>query len=135
VRDAIVDAIQASRRDEHLGERVAFSRTTVVLHFTDADDVAATLVLERNPLEAVAGEVPNAEVAIHATTAQWDAFWKGELQLAMAIARCEVTYRGPVRKFLRAVPILRRLAGDYRLARVELARLAQEAADREDLRR
>jgi putative sterol carrier protein len=134
VRDAIVDVIQASAHDEHLGERVAFSKTTVVLHFTDADDVAATLVLEQSPLEAVARELPNAEISIYATTAQWDAFWKGELQLAMAIARGEVTYRGTVRKFLRAVPILRRLAGDYRRARVERARLAQEAADLEDLR-
>ena len=93
----------------------------MALHFTDAKDVAVTLLLDREPPEAVASALPEAETQIHASAEQWDAFWKGEYPLAMAIARGEVSYRGPVRKFLRVVPILRRLAGEYHELRAQHA--------------
>jgi hypothetical protein len=124
VVEALLDTIHDAQGEVHLGERVAFSNTSVALYFTDAEGVVVTLLLDRDPLEAVGRELPEAETEIHASSEQWDAFWKGEYQLAMGIARGEVSYRGPVRKFLRAVPILRRLADDYRQLRSEQHEMA-----------
>src|ERR1700757_2288141 len=117
VQGAIIGMIEGARDDTDVGERVALSRTAVALHFTGAEDVAVTLLLDRDPLEAVARALPEAEGDIYASAEQWDAIWTGEYQLAVGIARGEITYRGPVRKFLRTVPILRRLAGEYQQLR------------------
>ena len=121
VRDAILDVVGATHDDVHLGERVGLAQTSVALHFTDAGGVGATLLLDRRPPEAIARILPDAESSIHATTEQWDSFWGGEYPLAMGMARLEVSFTGPVRKFLRVVPILRSLAPVYRQIQVRYA--------------
>lgn len=62
----------------------------------------------------VARELPDADIHIHANTHEWLQFWSGEYHLPMGVARGEVSYSGPVRRFLRAAPITRRLAAEFR---------------------
>jgi hypothetical protein len=47
------------------------------------------------------------------TTLQLEQLTRGELALAMEIAHGHVAYTGPVRKFLRVIPILRRVSRDW----------------------
>jgi hypothetical protein len=99
--------------DPIAGHGLGLAHTVAHVHLTDADDLTMTLLLDRQPVEAVAGSVGDAEIEIFITSRDIDRFWAGEMHLAMAIAEGEVTYRGPVRKFLRVVPIARRLTPEY----------------------
>lgn len=91
--------------DERLGSRLSLAQTTVQIHFND--DVGVTLWLERKPIEAEPRIVGNAEVEIWGSADKFLEFALGSKHLAMAIMRGEVEYTGPVRKFLRIMPMLR----------------------------
>lgn len=94
--------------DPQLSERMAFANTTVHIHFEDGGvtDVC-TVWLDRTPITAEHGAIGAPEVELFGPADAWMDMITGKEQLAMAIARGDVTYRGPVRKFLRVVPILR----------------------------
>jgi len=93
----------------HLGARLALADTVVHFHFTDTAGV--TLMLDRTPIEALPRIVGEAEVEIWISPEQVLKMLRREEQMAMLISEGEIDYRGPVRKFLRIVPILRSL--DY----------------------
>jgi len=91
-----------------LSERMAFAGTTVHLHFSDEDgEAACTVWLDREPIGAEVGVIGDAEIELFGDAQTFMDMILGKVQLAMAIARGDVTYSGPVRKFLRVVPILR----------------------------
>jgi putative sterol carrier protein len=114
---AMVEVFEIAQEDPSIARRLEHTDTTLVAHFTDAESVSATLMLDRNPVEVLDREYAEAETHVWATTSQWDEFFAGDLHLAMAIAHGDVTYRGPVRKFLVVVPVARRLAGEFRQIR------------------
>ncbi len=91
--------------DPRLGERMGLAQTTVHIHFDDSHGI--TLLLDRQPIGVEDRIVGSAEVELWGSADVWMEFVRREKQLAMAIVDGEVTYRGPVRKFLRVVPILR----------------------------
>jgi len=94
--------------ETELSERMAFAGTTVQIHFRGEDgEAACTLWLDRDPIGAEVGLVGDAEVELFGDAQTFMDMILGKVQLAMAIARKDVTYTGPVRKFLRVVPILR----------------------------
>lgn len=96
--------------DPKLGSRIARAGTTVQIHFTDVltpagEPMGFTLLLDRDPCEVVGGFL-DAEVELYAPAKMWFALARGHRRTAMAIAEGDITYNGPVRKFLRIVPML-----------------------------
>lgn len=114
VHAAVREIMLAAADDPVMSERLAISDARVACHFADARPLALTLLLDRNPIEVVDREDPDADVHIYANTREWDRYWSGEYMMPMGIIRGEVTYSGPVSRFLRAMPIMRRLAGEFR---------------------
>lgn len=102
-----VDLFNRASDDAELGERMSFANTTVHIYFTDPEgDECCTVWLDREPIGAEMGAVGEAEIEMFAPTAIWMDLYAQKRQLPIEIVRGEVTYTGPVRKFLRVVPIL-----------------------------
>ncbi|MCW3015490.1 MAG: hypothetical protein JWO02_2582 [Solirubrobacterales bacterium] len=94
-------------QDEELSERMSFADTVVHIHFTDLEGVnACTVWLDRTPIGAEVGAIGQAEVELFATGQVWMDLFVGKGQLPISIVRGDVSYSGPVRKFLRVVPLL-----------------------------
>jgi hypothetical protein len=102
--------IRAVAEDPAAGARAALADTTVGIRLSDGYTV--TLFLDREPVELDTAEY-DTEIALAMTAPQLEQLIRGELALAMEIAHGRIAYTGPVRKFLRIVPILRRVAGDW----------------------
>lgn len=96
-----------SANQTQLVDRMALAQTTVHIHFTDT--VGVTIDLTKAPISAEPRIVGTAEVEMYGTPELFMQFIRREKQMAMAITRGELAYEGPVRKFLRIVPILRSL--------------------------
>ena len=105
--------MDAAAADEFIGARLSHAQTTLEVHLVDTQpELSFTLLADREPVEMVRGSAGDAEVRLFATMKDTVAFFAGELHLAMAIARGDVTYSGPVRKILRVIPIFRRIVGE-----------------------
>lgn len=107
----------ASRAD--LSERMAFADTVVHIHFIDGgtEDVGCTVWLDRAPITAEPKISGTAEIELFAPSDVFKRLIAGTTMLPLEIAHGHVTYTGPVRKFLRVVPILR--AFDFEVFRGE----------------
>jgi phospholipid/cholesterol/gamma-HCH transport system ATP-binding protein len=92
-----------------MSRRLSLADTTVELVLADEPDLAVTLLLDRMPVEVVQGG-GQAEVRLDIASFDLSQLWTHEFQLPMAVARGRVRATGPVRKFLRVVPILREIA-------------------------
>jgi len=93
--------------DEELSERMAFARTVVEFHFCDDDEeTCCTAWLDRTPICAEMGGSDEAEIKVYAAPQVYLQMVAQKKSMAMSIAEGEITYTGPVRKFLRVVPIL-----------------------------
>jgi hypothetical protein len=87
---------------------MGFAQTTVHIHFEDVDGSAGcTIWLDRSPIAAEVGIVGEAEIELFGPSRRFMGLVTGEEAMAIVIARGDITYTGPVRKFLRVVPILR----------------------------
>ncbi len=93
--------------DQRIGERLALAQTTVHIHFSETAGV--TLDLTKAPIHAEPDITGTAEVQLYGTPELFVDMVTRKTQMAMAITRGELAYEGPVRKFLRIVPILRSL--------------------------
>jgi len=101
------DFFTRAGEDPELSERMAFANTTVHIHFTDeSEETGCTVWLDKSPISAEAGLIGEPEIELHATSEVYMDLFSGRKQMAIAIVHGEVAYRGPVRKFLRIVPIL-----------------------------
>ena len=88
--------------------RLGSAGTSVTFTVTDDEDQSVTLLLDRHPPETIAGVEP-AEITIELDIAQANLFSTGELILPNCILRDEVSWCGPVRKYLSLDPVLRGL--------------------------
>jgi hypothetical protein len=106
---AMTAAFFARAGDEpELSERMGFAQTTVHIHFEDEEGSAGcTVWLDRSPITAEVGIVGEAEIELSGPSRRFMGLVTGAESLAIVIARGDITYTGPVRKFLRVVPILR----------------------------
>lgn len=111
--------------DARLGERLALAETTVHIHYSEHAGV--TIDLTRAPISAEPDIVGTAEVELYGTPELFYEIVTRQKQMAMAITRGELAYEGPVRKFLRIVPILRSL--DFSMWSELDARPGAEAQD------
>jgi hypothetical protein len=91
--------------DHELASRLGLASTSV--HFHYADGIGATVHLEQKHVAAEARIVGTAEVELWATPAMFMAFTLNKKLMSVAIMEGDLEYRGPVRKFLRVVPIMR----------------------------
>jgi hypothetical protein len=112
--DAFGDVLEAAADDPVTGHRLAFGQTTVELRVAEAPGLVMTLALDREPIEVLDGVSGTPEVVLTVRTEHLEEFFTEEFHLAMAIATGAATYRGPVRKLLRVMPILQSFAVKYR---------------------
>lgn len=105
LKDALVRALAFGGRPV---ARLGAAGTSVTFEVTDAADQSVTLLLDRQPPEAVAGTEP-AEITIELDRDQAVQFATGDLILPNCILHNEVVFRGPVRKYLSLDAVLRSL--------------------------
>ena len=91
--------------DPRIG-RLTKSQTSVTFTIRDRPAAAATVLLDRNPPK-VAAAVEPAEIVIEFDRAQAAQFAIGELSLPPRLLAGDVTYQGPIRKYLVVDPVLR----------------------------
>lgn len=103
--DQTAEFFLQAAHDERLGDRLSLANTTVHIHFTDT--VGVTLRLDTTPIQAEPRIVGTAEVELWGSADKFLSYARGEKHLAMAIMHGDVEWAGPVRKFLRIMPILR----------------------------
>jgi hypothetical protein len=92
-------------KDAQLGQRLALADTRVHVHFTD--NAGVTFILDETPIHAENKIVGDAEIQMWGSAELFYDLIRRKKQMAMTIMYGELKYRGPVRKFLRIVPILR----------------------------
>ena len=105
VAEQTAEFFMQAAHDERLGDRLSLANTTVHIYFTDT--VGVTLRLDQTPIQAEPRIVGNAEIELWGSADKFVSYARGEKHLAMAIMHGEVEWTGPVRKFLRVMPILR----------------------------
>jgi len=105
--DDFVRTVRAAAQDPVIGHRLAFGQTTLLLRVEDDSSAKVFLRLDREPVEVddqPGDESPEVELCV--TRDQLRRIWDPDFHLAMAIAKREASFVGPVRKFLRVMPIL-----------------------------
>jgi hypothetical protein len=109
--DKVVTLLQAAADDPVVGHRLMFGQTTVRLIVEDHDEQQVLLLLDREPVEVVEGmDGVEAETDLWIPSELLARLWDDNFHLAMAIAKGQATFHGPVRKFLRVMPILQDFA-------------------------
>ena len=99
--------LETGVRDKGLDDRLALASTTIAITLADEPEMSATLLLDRTPIEVVDGITSDAESQIWITSVDLERIWSPDFYLPMAIAKGRIRVAGPVRKFLRIIPILR----------------------------
>jgi hypothetical protein len=105
--------IESGVREHGLSDRLRLADTTINITLADEPDLSVTILLDRSPIEVVDGLI-DAEARIWIASVDLTRIWSPDFYLSMAITKGRLQVEGPVRKFLRIVPILRVLAETYR---------------------
>jgi hypothetical protein len=112
--------------DDELGARFQRADTVVQYRFRHPDSQVTVQMLEDADRRVDLGVTelqPEVVMAMEADTAH--RFWLGHVNITVALARGQISARGPVAKILKLVPLVKPILPRYR------AQL--EAAGREDL--
>jgi hypothetical protein len=107
------ETIESGVREHGLSDRLKLADTTINITLADEPDLSVTILLDRSPIEVVDGLI-DAEARIWIASVDLTRIWSPDFYLSMAITKGRLQVEGPVRKFLRIVPILRVLAETYR---------------------
>lgn len=94
--------------DEKIGDRLSRAGTTVRIELLDEPELSRVLLLNRSPVTVVDDPHEPAEIVMRPLSVDLDRLWAEGFHLPMAIVKGRVGVEGPVRKFLRVAPILRR---------------------------
>ena len=105
--------IETGAREHGLSDRLKLAGTTINITLADEPDLSVTLLLDRSPIEVV-DDLIDAEARIWIASVDLTRIWSPDFYLAMAITKGRLRIEGPVRKFLRIVPILRVLSETHR---------------------
>ena len=84
----------------------------MTLTLADEPTCVCTLLLDRTPIEVAEGAA-DGEAQLSIASVDLERIWSRDFHLSIAIARGRATVSGPIRKFLRVVPILRRAGVEY----------------------
>lgn len=101
-----VETLESGVRHHGLDDRLALAGTTITITLSDEPDLSTTLMLDRSPIEVVLG-THEAEAQMWIASVDLQRTWSPDFYLPMAIAKGRVRIAGPVRRFLRVVPIMR----------------------------
>jgi hypothetical protein len=105
------EALEAAATEPRIAAKFVGADTSVAIVLADEDDVAATLMFDRDPIEIERGRGSTPEATITITGADLQRLGSEEFHLAMAMARGRVGWSGPVRKFLRLAPVVEGILG------------------------
>jgi hypothetical protein len=105
----LMHVIGAAAEEHMLRERLAEAHVRVRVEPTDAPASAIGLELAEGRTRVVDARSP-CDVVVRLTDATLARILGGHGHLAMEIVAGEVTYEGPIRRLLRVLPILRRVA-------------------------
>jgi phospholipid/cholesterol/gamma-HCH transport system ATP-binding protein len=106
--DRFSATIEAASHNERVARRLALADTSVRIELADEPDLAITLLLDGKTIEVGGGDLP-AEVDMSLSSVDLERLSSDDFNLSMAIAHGRVQVSGPVRKFLRVMPIIRQL--------------------------
>lgn len=106
-----VRAFQLAAEEEWICKRLAHTGTTCAWKVSDTE-LGLTALLDRSPIEVAEEAQDDAEIQIYGGEEAWLSVFSGETHLGMALARGELEWTGPVRKFLVIFPIFRRAYRD-----------------------
>jgi hypothetical protein len=95
--------------EPRIAARLALADTSIAYHITDAEPLGFSLFFDREPIEFEARPLDNCEAHLYLTAMQILDVFRGRSHLTMGIARKEIQYRGPVRKYLTVIPCHRRM--------------------------
>jgi hypothetical protein len=98
--------------DPGTSQRVSLADTSVRITLTDGPGYTFTLYFDREPVQ-LGDNDHEAQIELAMTALQLEELTRGELALAIEIAQGHIVYRGPIRKFLRVIPILRSASRDW----------------------
>lgn len=102
------------RAAEHpeAGPKLAAAGVTLQLHYSDPDTILTVQL--REPIEVIEGDTDEkADIHLYMRADDADQFWRGQLNLAMALSKGRVKSKGPVSKTLRLVPTVKPLFAVY----------------------
>ena len=105
---SLTDALRREDPDDARLVRLSLAATSVTFEVADAPHASATVLLDRMP-PVVADASEPAEVTVVLTFEQAERFAEGTISLPPLLLAGEVTYRGPVRKYLMVDSVLRAL--------------------------
>jgi hypothetical protein len=100
--------------DEELGQRFRRADTVVQIRMRRPDSQVTVKALEEEDLVVDFGVTelrPDVVLAMDADTAH--RFWLGKVNVTVALARGQISARGPVAKILKLVPLVEPVRGRY----------------------
>src|SRR5439155_11257110 len=100
--------------------------TTLTVTLAEKQELSVTPLLNSNPVEVLVRELES-EARMWIASVDLERIWSPDFYLPMAITNGRVRMEGPLRKFLRVVPMLRELAEVYE--KVAAAMPCEEALD------
>jgi phospholipid/cholesterol/gamma-HCH transport system ATP-binding protein len=119
-----IEAFRVGAQDEEVCARLARAETTCALH---VGDNGLTALLDRTPIEVLDHPSDDAECHIRGSEDDWmPVFTYGNL--GIALAKGELEWSGPVRRFLQVFPIFRTMYAE--VARGERGSKAQSGGER-----
>jgi hypothetical protein len=111
---AFIETMEHAGTDAGHRQRLGSAGVTVGLQVTDLADRWILLELEEGRVGAIEGMAGGARIEVTLRARDLHELFAGGLPLPMKILAGEVTYRGPVRRFLRVLAPLTQLRDFYR---------------------
>jgi hypothetical protein len=124
--DVFAATIERGVSEHDISRLLMLADTTLTVTLADEPDLSLTALLDRNPVEVLDGE-SETETRMWIASVDLERVWSPDFYLPMAITKGRVRMEGPLRKFLRVVPMLRELAGVHE--QVAAAMNCEEAGD------
>ena len=107
-----------------VGPKLEAANITLRLELTEPDATLTVRLAE--PLEVIEGPSDeHADVTLTLTADRADAYWRGDYNLAVGLAKKEVQAHGPVTKIMRLVPLTKPLFPIY----LEMTAAKREAVE------
>ncbi|WP_320669408.1 hypothetical protein [Patulibacter defluvii] len=96
-----------------VGPVLAGANLVLQLRYSDPD--CQTTVVMRDPIEVIEGDTDHQpDVVLELTADDADRYWRGELNLAVALAKRRARSQGPINKILKLVPLTKPMFPLYR---------------------
>ena len=96
-----------------VGPKLAAAGLTLQLRYSDPD--ITTTVRLYDPIEVIEGEgTEKPDVILTLSADDADQYWRGDLNLAVALAKGRAKSKGPVNKILKLVPLTKPMFPMYR---------------------